>query len=222
MYYYDGSLKNYYKNLSTQELLDHPPKGVAVRTWWENDTEPQVGVLEIEVQCFRILPFLVAVVPVLFSFYLLYVSILLLYSNQGLTSNLFAVFFLVITAWIWYKKPIEVLAYGLGKVRVQLSAKGVTTPLYIGEKILKQGEQLSWDSITSIEVNFSEASRADNEQEIRLYQNNQQVVYLYDYYTQKQLFYVASWLQWYHQYYNQPTTGEQPSILDWSEHLLEE
>lgn len=216
MYYYDEELKHYYGGLSKQELLDNPPKGVAVRT-------PSRGILEVEVQCFRLLPLLAVVLPVLFSFYLLYVCGLLFYAHESMITLIFGVGFLFVAGWILYTKPIEVLAYGWGKVRLQLSAKGIKTPLYVGEHVLKLGEEVAWEYIEKITIGDSTASRADNEKEIQLYQQDGTSTYLYDYYTQKQLFYVLAWLKLYHLYYHKKTITEDPlGGMDLSNHLLEE
>ncbi|MGH1339558.1 MAG: hypothetical protein ACRBFS_25800 [Aureispira sp.] len=216
MYFYDENLQNHYRDLSKQELLDDPPKGVGVRT-------PKRGVLEIEVFCFRLLPFLAVLLPLLFSFYMLYVGGLLLWSNPNLLTTIFGIGFLLLAAWIWYTKPMEVLAYSWGKVRLQLSAKGVETPLYVGERLLRTGVTLTWEAIEKITIENSTASRADNEKEIRIYQEDGRIAYLYDYYTQKQLFYVLALLQLYHFHcLDQTGTNDPLDLMDFSDHLLEE
>lgn len=215
MYYYNKELEHTYKNLSQQELLEVMPKGVAVRT-------PQRGILEVEVPCFRFLTFVILVVSVLFSLYLLYVGFMLLYMSAGTVSLLFGMALLGLAAWLLVKVASEVMVYGWGKMRIQLSAKGGTTPLYIGERVWRAGIQWDWNTIEKITIEESVDSRADKEREIRLYQEGGDRAYLYDYYNQKQLFYVLAWLQLYHNRYKGIETAVRADWVDLSDHLLDE
>lgn len=214
MYQYKQELEDVYKNLSQQELLEAMPKGVAVRT-------PQRGILEVEVQCFRLLPFLVVVAPVLFSLYLLYAGFMLLYTSADTLSLLFGMALWGLASWILVQKGLEVVAYGWGKMRIQLSAKGVATPLYIGERVWRAGIDWDWNSIEQITLSDSVRDRADNEKEIRLYHEGGEMAYLYDYYSQRQLLYVLAWLQLYHNYYKGADTTVEDGV-DLSDHLLDE
>ncbi|MFK7799441.1 MAG: hypothetical protein AB8E82_18465 [Aureispira sp.] len=215
MYYYNEELEHAYKNLSQQELLEAMPKGVAVRT-------PQKGILEVEIPCFRLLPFVVAVAPVLFSVYLLYAGFMLLYTGYDMLSVVFGMVLWGLASWLLVQKALEVVAYGWGKMRIQLSAKGVATPLYIGERIWRAGIQWDWNTIEKITIEESVERRADKEREIRLYQEGGDMAYLYDYYNQKQLFYVLAWLQLYHHYYKGIATAARADWVDLSDHLLDE
>lgn len=214
--YYQEEWKKHYEDLSKQALLKQAPKGVSIRT-------PQRGMLEVEVRCFRLLPFIVALVPVLFSGYTLYVGVMVLYTEGAWTAKLFGLAFLILTAWIWYKKPIKVLAYGFGKVRLQFTNNGLKAPLFIGERMIQEEIALDWSNLEKVTIENSKSSRADNEREIRLYGKDNNTQFLYDYYTQKQLAYVAAWIREYQLAYENRTEEDGSlDLIDFSEHLLEE